>query len=615
MSSFQAIKNLYQLLIVFILLLIGCAPPINNLSKPHVSLYTQDYASSESISETILLIADNQITEERNRPILENSSAIARETLVGRSVYRNGVATGLSPTILQYILSKNKDKLVIHVGDALNNSCVSEYELFEKVMGKSTWFITPGNHDGYYMGLTTPLRKTSIQPGGILNDPKGWCQICRPYFHFRQPNCKTCKKLVEDYEEGKYSLNKRQFIKRYLKSLGLDSYENKLSYNKIQDNIWGRRNKYLSKAEWTICNEEQPWKNFIVQQLYAYSSSNNKVFAVIIIDTACYGAKPNLASYNGAADTGEIIKKQQIIVEKWLKNIKEESLPVVLIGHHTLDDLTQNSMEAIRDWYEDGLFEIYISGDVHDGYDVIHQRIKNENNGFLKEFNLGSTIDAPIEYATLSLKQDHGFETKRYFMTPFEGKRHTKYKYPKSGMIDDIWNECETKCGKYNGNNREKYMAHQANEIDDILNNCRFCFPSTRFTLTKLRRYSEMFHVYKKIFQLSDHPKKQAALEIIDEAIQLIDIQVARGNIEGSKTLLIRLSCYLDGKKCDVTYNTKGKEKWHFKNTGLKSLQEMILEIEDTPEKRDLKKKIVCFALFSIEDDYPKETLGSHLNY
>ena len=31
-------------------------------------------------------------------------------------------------------------------------------------MGGSTWFLTPGNHDGYYMGLTSPItdEKTDV---------------------------------------------------------------------------------------------------------------------------------------------------------------------------------------------------------------------------------------------------------------------------------------------------------------------------------------------------------------------------------------------------------------------------------------------------------------------
>jgi hypothetical protein len=596
MSATKMIKKIYALYIL-LLLFTGCATSINNISKPHIPLNYQDYPDSSPTSETVLLIADNQITEERNSPILENSSALAREKIVGRSVFRNGVVTEFSPAIVQNIISKHKDQLVIHVGDALNNSCVSEYELFETVMGDSTWFFTPGNHDGFYMGLTSPIGRRTIQLGGILNEPKGWSQVCRPYYQFIQE--KDTQANIEDY-----SLNKKMFIQRYLESLGLNLSLGKFSKDGKQDNKLGRRKKYLNQAEWDISHDKEPWKNYIVQQLYVYSNSDEKKFAVIIIDTSSYSLQPNLFFHNGAADTAEIQETQGNTIQKWLEDLKEdENLPVIIIGHHPLDDFEQNSIEKIRDWYEKGLFQLYISGDVHDGYDVIHKKIKYKKNEYLKEFNLGSTIDTPIEYGTLTLKRDRSFETKRYFMTPFADKLHRKFNYPKNGISDDIWNDCNVLC---NDSGMIKNIGSQAGKIKKTLDECTFCKFKTRFRLTKIRRYSEMFHAYKYIFDQSNHPKKQKILNLIEEALDCIEDNLNKDKIEGTDTLLIKLSCFLDGKKCNVTYENSKDGEWSFEEYGLKSLRESLLEIEDTPENKDLRKRIVCLALWFAEADYPE---------
>ena len=589
MSATQMFNKIYVLTILS-LLFSGCS--INNISKPHVPLYYQNYPDSSHISEKVLLISDNQITEERNSPILENSSAFAREkTIAGRSVFRHGVATEFSPAIIQNIISKYKDHLVIHVGDALNNSCVSEYEMFETVMGDSAWFITPGNHDGFYLGLTSPIGRRTSQPGGILNDPKGWTQVCRPYYQFKQE--KNTQAYMEDY-----SLNKKMFIKRYLESLDINPILGKFNKNGKEDKRLGKRSKYLNQAEWDISHDKEPWKNYIVQQLYVYSNSDEKEFAVIIIDTASYRFEPNLMYHFGAADTAEIQKAQGDTIEKWLEDLKEdENLPVIIIGHHPLDDFKQSSIEKIRDWYEKGLFQLYISGDVHDGYEVLHKNIKYNDNDFLKEFNLGSTIDAPIEYGILALKQDRSFDTKRYFMTPFADKQHGKFNYPKNGIRDDIWNDCNALC---KDTDTIKNTGNQAEKIKKILDECTFCFPKTRLRLTKIRRYSEMFHAYKYIFEQSNHPKKQKLLDLIQEALLCIENNLNKDRIEGTDTLLIKLSCFLDGKKCNVTYENSKDGEWSFEEYDLKSLQESLLEIED----KDLKKKIVCLALWFSEVDY-----------
>jgi len=579
----------------------GCS--INNLSKPHINTSLGDYSDVLSDTEAVLLISDNQITEERNKPILENSSELARDSIAGRSVYRQGVGSALSPIILQHILKDYKGKLVIHVGDALNNSCISEYELFEKIMGESSWYLAPGNHDGYYMGLTSPIKEKDSLSIGILNEPSGWCQICRPYYSYIQINSQSCRQLIESNKEHKYILDKRNFVKKYLKSIGLSSYENVGSYDASIDNNNETKRIHLNKAEWFISNEKErtPWESFIVQQLNVYSNTKTKSFAIIILDTASYSTKPNILRYAGAADTAEINDRQAKIVSSWLDDLRNQNVSVVLIGHHPLDDFTQKSIEIIKKWYNQDLFKVYISGDVHDGYNVAHRKILNKKETLLKEVNIGSTIDAPIEFMKFSLANNSNFIFQRYFMTPFDNKIQKKYGYPKNGTIDPIWNECECNYGKYNSaRGKQIYLGAQSDMINGIMKSRLIINSRIRFTFTKLRRYSEMFNIYHEIFTRSNLKNKNKILNLINEATSLIDNQIKNGNTIGSEILLIQLSCYLDGKKC---YKTSD-DNWKIIELGLKSLQETALFIDETPELRRLKNYMLCAALFSSEYDY-----------
>ena len=580
-------------------------------TKPNISDYPLQIDSlMQSLSETVLLMADNQLTEELNAPIAEQSSEWLRNIIAGRSVYRHGVLSALSPEILHYILQKHQDKLVIHIGDALNNSCVSEYELFEKVMKERNWFLTPGNHDGYYLGVTLPTKKKEFQLFGFLNNPVGWCQVCRPYYKNKETK-KSCAEIVENNKQHAYILNKSQFVGRYLETIGISSPTKVKVINNKKINFYEKpehsdmrgRNKYLRKLAWHR-SKEKPWESFIIQQLDVYSkiNKNEKAFAVIILDTASYNSKPKISSCSGAAYTAEIIDAQKEIIGKWLCNSRVcDNLPVVLIGHHPLSDFTQSSIETIHEWYKTGFFDIYMSGDVHDGYLVKHKKIKR-NDVPLTEVNLGSTLDAPIEYMTLSFLNNSTFKTQRYFMTPFKDKEHEEHKILKYGESDGIWEDCECLYGEYNSNKGEEiFISDNAKKINDILRKNPLRKSHYKFVLTKMRRYSEMLDIYQKIFIESNHEKKKEILDLIRLAIVLIDKQIKEGNADSAEVRLIKLSCYLDGKNFRINQNGD----WEVIDLGLDSLPKMALfDIKSTPKTEKLKKLILCASLYAAEYDY-----------
>ncbi len=149
-----------------------------------------------------------------------------------------------------------------------------------------------------------------------------------------------------------------------------------------------------------------------------------------MIDTASYapgtvfnrhGGLLSAKGY-GAADNAQIQPLQREIVRRWMTEIRQESpqSQVVLVGHHPVKDLDGDSYRFIGKLAEYPNVTHYISGDTHDGHDVRHRRLSD-----LREANLGSTIDAPIEYALGGRLSDASgsFDLARYSLTPAKAKR------------------------------------------------------------------------------------------------------------------------------------------------------------------------------------------------
>ncbi|HDM8237517.1 metallophosphoesterase [Vibrio campbellii] len=455
---------------------------------------------------TILLYADNQQANILSMPIFEQSM-LTEKTV--NTAHRYSALDAYALDVVDYINDKFSDTLIIHAGDALNNSCFNEFEAFKLRMNESQqeWYVAPGNHDGYYLGISSPNKWTkSFTEGNILLDERsGWADVCSSY-------TETAKRLSRNDGMRKI-MDKYSFVREYISMLNIESYK-ELDYTwrnssnndemaiRCSDNLVSSR-KHLKEICWTVNKsienkgknynenvdsegnevlEKSAWQHFIVQLIEIPHSSQPS--HVLLIDTASYG---NDIAVNdngelkvdgfGAADNAHFSLHQQKLVMTWAQN--EEYNIKAIVGHHPLEDLDLGSIHRLAELSKKlqnrtSLKEnklLYFSGDTHDGYDLFHnsyhrEKYKDDEQNSdlnnisnldtslnLREVNLGALIDAPIEYATLNLKKDGSLNINRYSLTPLlqesdnlDTLKKSELGYAKKyAIMDGLWKQCNQK--------------------------------------------------------------------------------------------------------------------------------------------------------------------------
>lgn len=432
------------------------------------------------VGEKYLFFSDNQKSLITTEPVLEQSEFSEKSV---NTAHRRAALDAFSLDIVKYITEETGDyNLIIHGGDILNNSCTIEFDSVVHVLNetKKPWFIAPGNHDGYYFGITSP-RGISKKFGSIknifLDERAGWALSCTPLAKKKEIMLKRLSKGEEcDPEFGRgffagyecyqsYVMDKVSFIHSYLRAIGVkreilknDAVSETIEplvdleyqgYNlhcvDFEKSNSGLFKGYLSNVCWTqhqdisshggspfnwfikkwalVDNyenqwlEKKPWRNFVIQKLKIPNGSDYS--NIIILDTSSYSSGQGIRDGSGwavvdtlgAADRGHLSGPQRRIIKKWVS--KDEK--TLLVGHHPLVDFDDKSLELIQKVFKENKIMMYISGDTHDGYDAFHQGLDGEYN--IREANLGSTIDAPIEYAIGGF-YNNNFILKRRSLTP-----------------------------------------------------------------------------------------------------------------------------------------------------------------------------------------------------
>lgn len=477
---------------------------------------------SPIISNDILFIADTQKTLVFTTPILEQSSFAKR--IARTSAHRGAAVEAFGDDIVKYVIDEISPKLVIHVGDAINNSCTSELDAVFELMDQSAneWYLAPGNHDGYYLGIsspeawrgTSPSKNRELEVGAlnpILNERVGWADACIPLNEtLKEETGKDDEiKLEVDLgvgatnknhlnfikEKNQYLLDKFSFVQSYVNHLGLKGVcESNFAECKSEkqpeidgslgvfclDNSMMPNQDYLEKICWTSEKDklhvnhndwnqkkgtdvrdahkgrpliENAWKSFVVQ--WVKIDIGGKYRHILIIDTASYENGRAIRSNGdidvrnyGAADHAQITQAQRKIIDTWIEDGHQFDL---IVGHHPIKDFDPSSLEYLADILAVSTMKTYLSGDTHDGHDVRYYRL---NDGFsFREINMGSMIDAPIEYAVLGDTENDSLRIDRYAITPLgnryqfdKGFRKSKYPpYKKHYATEDrLWKQCES---------------------------------------------------------------------------------------------------------------------------------------------------------------------------
>ncbi len=346
-----------------------------------------------------VFIADNQHIIDRGAKIFEQGKFVAGKAKTARrSALNNLFDLDVISFIIEHESQACKDSFpVIHLGDALNNSCKEEWFAFQKTMQntKKEWFIVPGNHDSYYLGISYPNASYGNKYAP-LDSRVGWGCLCTPWSKKDINGVPASSANIE-----KVIFDKRDFISAY-KTI-LEKRPGTIPHKQVinHSGYIEKENGFLKRAFWSFSdknnNDEQKgkqkvWEDFIVQDVRL----KNKPVSLILVDTVSSIEKPmskfSIFNIHSFPLYGDLKTKQSEIIDSWLKENHENNITSIMVGHHPFKNLSKNSQYKLKQWAKYGYFDTYISAHTHSGENIKHE-------DFL-EINIGSLVDAPIEYMT-----------------------------------------------------------------------------------------------------------------------------------------------------------------------------------------------------------------------
>lgn len=370
----MALRVFISLVLVAVLQSTGCGSPRYVLVPPGRPTSAVNTPPQFVDDGGALLIADGQLNQ-----LVGPVDPIYRNQLFARflpRVVRSVPLELYAPELLRWTVDRQTTarRLVIHLGDALNTACVSEFERFVDIMGaaKGGWVMAPGNHDFYYNGHRHP----------VGTDDTSWRQACWP----------------------SAPLSKSQFIKRYLAALQQQAAPivPRLAANAKQGEWHAEHaNGKLKAIAWKIASE-RPWNSYLVQRVELPIRNNGKPLQLILLDTTQYRKDGSMPLTGGGF--GDLQRDQQRIVSRWIEAARKDGSPVVLVGHHPYGMLRLRARSSLNRLRMQGSVELYISAHRHRGEYIRH--------GSWVEMNLGSITDGPAEFRLLQPSHEQrGHET------------------------------------------------------------------------------------------------------------------------------------------------------------------------------------------------------------
>jgi hypothetical protein len=268
---------------------------------------------------------------------------------------------------------QSRGGMAAHLGDAMDLSCADEWGDFSRIMDHSgsTWFWTPGHHDGYFFGN--------------FGEPHhAWDEACSP----SQPITKA--RAIERYVT--------EHLAGYVGS-ALDIRHSRLSCSSA-------RCRGMLRAAWSIRRGEDYYTSFLIQEIDIARGPAQPKGSLILVDTSTYDRPPRVRAsgeprlHLAAGETGGLGPAQLRLLEDWVRDAASQGRAVVVAGHHPYSTIDPASQAVLSRLIAGGQVTAYISAHTHWGQYFTH--IDAQGYSWL-EPNLGSIIDYDPEFATLRL--------------------------------------------------------------------------------------------------------------------------------------------------------------------------------------------------------------------
>lgn len=243
---------------------------------------------------------------------------VPKQTLCLKVAIRSAPQRLFGPEILKRILDWNKHggKIpIIHMGDAVDVSCMTEWRRFTKLMQNAgpgvEWVLVPGNHDGYFEGVLYPEKE---QVGNDWANDRAICD--KRYGNLSWDlRCDAVNDLLLKAgarsnvipfevrkEARKTNLRKRNFVCEYLKLIDIKESACAEESNAEQEgNLRKGEDHFLRHVAWRLA--QSPWQSFLLQVLDMSATDQNCSATAcprmwgILLDTSQYENNPKLCSW------------------------------------------------------------------------------------------------------------------------------------------------------------------------------------------------------------------------------------------------------------------------------------------------------------------------------
>lgn len=419
------IQCLVMLLAAIVLVILGgchatrLAPPVS-----FASLHEADMGENRPAS--LILLADAQINENHGRPTFWQSKFA--QLKLQQAVARRSVQQTVFSDVLLAETVKHAKAIdhapVIFLGDAMNMSCRSEYDRFTAAMNSAgtDWIALPGNHDGFYSGVTQP-RTAETHKGKIpfFFDPRygrdrsAWEWVCLPSSLLPKSVASGASASEPSLPLGVVELYTQSVLARFPGSqIGATTLP-----AGCDEKTWS--NGVLRNIAWCSTNGElgsrPPWRAFVVQRLTI--GSPDKPVSVILLDSSVYGKEPCFIWCSDVGVVGGLGAEQRGIVQTWLEDDFASGRPTLIMAHHPISDWNDDRTDKtwLEKYVSDGKVSLVVSAHTHDG--CVRDPFKGNLAGF-RELNISSIIDFPASYTRLWLNSSDKGIAASYTFVPLK---------------------------------------------------------------------------------------------------------------------------------------------------------------------------------------------------
>jgi len=388
-------KTRHGVAVLLALLLAGCLHPD---PQPRFTPAWEEFDPTEGNWESnrkVLLISDCQLHNLMSKPLPDRD--LGFKAAAGTAI-RSPQLDLFADEVMEWLLKDASDDVeaVIHLGDAIDLSTEGEFELFVKTMsvGGRPWFMTPGNHDGYYFGSYSPSdmgqwEDAAYGSGAVLTKDL-FIRVYVAALLNQKSSCVTAMRasLGISPESGETLLETGQRIP--------DDFE-----WHAPDGEPG----FLSSICWHI-DAERPWRSFILQSVSLQKPGSRSIpVRLLLLDSCQYGRRPELLpnaweSYPLALNcglTGEMLPDQLRKARDWIDEGADSDI-FIMACHHPFEALSARTKSSIGWLWRERPVNLMLTSHTHAGF-FAHHDLGGESAEL--ELNLGSTTDWPMEWRTL----------------------------------------------------------------------------------------------------------------------------------------------------------------------------------------------------------------------